>query len=207
MAIEVIRCPNCNDEVRVPETLFGTSVRCPRCRAYFKAPVRNSDGALVGVELLPDPVEPAQPLAPAQKPLLLPGVLLLLIGLMGALADGFVVYGLSNNIDEIVAQTRAMLTDPNHPLGKAAAGRIKPEDVTPEQVRMTRTVHAGSIGVSVLIMLGAVAMLGQRFWRFCIATCVLAMVNLGACCLVLGVPIGLWALIRLLDPSVKAQFR
>jgi hypothetical protein len=34
---EIVTCPTCNQELRVPDALFGKTVRCPRCRETFTA--------------------------------------------------------------------------------------------------------------------------------------------------------------------------
>jgi hypothetical protein len=34
---EIVNCPTCNQELRVPDTLFGKPVRCPQCRETFTA--------------------------------------------------------------------------------------------------------------------------------------------------------------------------
>jgi hypothetical protein len=34
---EIVSCPTCQQELRVPDALFGTTVRCPQCREMFTA--------------------------------------------------------------------------------------------------------------------------------------------------------------------------
>ena len=57
MPAEIIPCPACRHDVRVPESLFGQPVRCPACKAYFVAPTRDAHGILGNAELLADPAK------------------------------------------------------------------------------------------------------------------------------------------------------
>jgi len=42
---EIVNCPTCNQELRVPDALFGKTVRCPQCRGMFTArPPGAADG-------------------------------------------------------------------------------------------------------------------------------------------------------------------
>jgi DNA-directed RNA polymerase subunit RPC12/RpoP len=39
----VFSCPECNTKVKLPAKLKGKRVRCPRCKAIFKAPGENDE--------------------------------------------------------------------------------------------------------------------------------------------------------------------
>ena len=61
-------------------------------------------------------------------------------------------------------------------------------------------------GVSLLLTIGAIFMLTRRFYGLAIAASILAMVNIGNCCCVLGLPFGIWSLVILARPEVKRLF-
>ncbi len=59
--------------------------------------------------------------------------------------------------------------------------------------------------VSVVIFLGATKMKNLQSWGFAMASAILALIPCFACCL-LGWPIGIWAIVVLVKPEVKAAF-
>ncbi|MBL0211425.1 MAG: hypothetical protein IPQ13_11030 [Holophagaceae bacterium] len=64
--------------------------------------------------------------------------------------------------------------------------------------------------VDVVIFLGAMKMKALQSWGFAMASAILAIIPcLGGhpCCCFLGLPVGIWALIVLLKPEVKAAFQ
>src|SRR5262249_37354965 len=79
----------------------------------------------------------------------------------------------------------------------------------PANINM-RVVHvvAGSVFglLSLITFLGGIAMIRKQFYALAIAGCVTAMLNLSDGCCLLGLPVGIWALVTLLQPDVKASF-
>jgi hypothetical protein len=71
-------------------------------------------------------------------------------------------------------------------------------------------VAAGTQGffamVAVIVIVGAIQMLRRKTWGLCLAACFLAMIHLGSCCCLLGLPSGIWALVLLVNPEVKETF-
>jgi hypothetical protein len=64
-----------------------------------------------------------------------------------------------------------------------------------------------NVGGAALIAFGAWQMLKLRSWGFALAASILAMIPcFTSCCCLLGLPAGIWALVVLLDPDVKAAF-
>ncbi len=59
-----------------------------------------------------------------------------------------------------------------------------------------------------VVILGAVQMLRRKMYGFVRFTAILAMLPLSThCCCVLGLPMGIWALVILNRPDVKAMFQ
>jgi len=69
-------------------------------------------------------------------------------------------------------------------------------------------IAAAGLGllVSALIMIGAIKMKNLSSYGFAMTASILAMLPCSACCL-LGIPFGIWSLVVLNDPDVKAAFR
>jgi hypothetical protein len=60
--------------------------------------------------------------------------------------------------------------------------------------------------VSVFIVIGAIRMHGLRGRGMAIAASVLAIMNYPACCCCLQLPVGIWALVVLLQPATEQGF-
>jgi len=60
--------------------------------------------------------------------------------------------------------------------------------------------------VAIGILLGGIQMLRLKARGLAIAASVLSMINIGSCCCILGLPIGIWALVILLMGDVKQAF-
>lgn len=60
--------------------------------------------------------------------------------------------------------------------------------------------------LSVLIFMGAVKMQSLSSYEFSVTVAVLAMLPLLTPCCIIGMPVGIWALVVLMKPQVKSQF-
>ncbi|MCS7337214.1 MAG: GYF domain-containing protein [Verrucomicrobiae bacterium] len=60
--------------------------------------------------------------------------------------------------------------------------------------------------LAVLVSLGAIRMMKLRSYGLAIASCIIVMLPCIVPCCMLGLPIGIWALVVLLQPEVRAQF-
>ena len=61
------------------------------------------------------------------------------------------------------------------------------------------------IGISIFIFMGAMKMKNLQSYGMALASAILALIPCFACCL-LGIPIGIWAIVILVKPEVKAAF-
>ena len=64
-----------------------------------------------------------------------------------------------------------------------------------------RNLHLANLA----IITGAVAIFASVLWNAVLAS-ILAMFNVDSCCCLLGMPVGIWSLIVLMRPDVKAMF-
>ena len=67
-------------------------------------------------------------------------------------------------------------------------------------------IAALSLLIAPLIIYGAIKMLKGKNFKLAKTSAILAMVPLVSCCFVVGIPIGIWSLIVLHRPDVKAYF-
>jgi hypothetical protein len=66
--------------------------------------------------------------------------------------------------------------------------------------------NAVGIGVAVLVMVGAIRMLNLKSWGLALAASILVMVPMVSPCCTLGLPIGIWALVVMVNEDVKQAF-
>jgi len=62
------------------------------------------------------------------------------------------------------------------------------------------------VGLNVVVVLGALKMRQLESWGLALAAAIIAMLPCGCCCC-LGLPLGIWAVVVLNKPEVKAGFR
>ncbi|HEY4258977.1 MAG TPA: hypothetical protein VGM98_02405 [Schlesneria sp.] len=67
-------------------------------------------------------------------------------------------------------------------------------------------VHSGFFLLNLLIIFGGIQMLRLKNRTLGIAASVLAMMNFGTCCCLLGLPVGIWSLVILLREDVSKAF-
>ena len=62
------------------------------------------------------------------------------------------------------------------------------------------------IGIAIFVIFAALRMLSLRSYPLCVVASILAMIPCISPCCLLGLPIGIWALVILLSQDVKAAF-
>ncbi len=69
-------------------------------------------------------------------------------------------------------------------------------------------ILAGLVGLVIygVVLFGAIKMNALQSYGLAMAAAIMAMLPCGCCCLI-GLPVGIWALVVLLDANVKAAFR
>jgi hypothetical protein len=67
-------------------------------------------------------------------------------------------------------------------------------------------IQGGFIMLNLFIIACAVQMMTLRSWGMGVTGSVLAMLNIGSCCCVVGMPIGIWSLMVLMSPEVMTVF-
>lgn len=207
MSSQVIPCPACQHDVRVPESLFGQPVRCPQCKAYFNAPTRDAEGNVGKAELVdeslvppPRPIVPRTPLS--SSPCAMAGTLLMIVGIMGSLVNGYQAIDSLKNPEQV----KQRVTD-----GLKMYSQMTKQEFTEEQTEQIAkglpVVSSIFFGISVVPVLGALAMLRMRMWWLAVMGSLVAIFNIGNCCCMIGLPAGIYSLLKLFDPEIRALFR
>jgi hypothetical protein len=206
MALVTI-CPSCNRDLRIPEGLVGKTVRCPACQVTFVAQVTPEP-----VDVYAEPEEQFTGPAPgqiqevygryegarrrrrtdiAQSLLMGPGIALLVIGILALL--GGLLGGLANGIPAI--QGRPGPQNPFFPKGAALPNAA---------IQAVSSVVGGLIYGGCLIA-GSICMLQRRLYALAMTGTVVAMIPCNCCCL-FGLPFGIWGLVILNKPEVREAF-
>lgn len=216
---EQVRCPSCNAALRVPDSLLGKNVKCPKCQTTFLAemeeleqperivreplPARRSRAPQEEdeEELLEEEEEEERPrrrrrrkrrFAEAESLVSGPATALLVVGIID------IILGM---MDMLLPLFGVSL------LAMNGAGRRRGGN--PDDIVFTVIVYA-ILGITVIIMgsliiMGATKMKKLTSYGFAMTACILAMIPCVNCCL-LGLPFGIWGLVVLNKAEVKDAF-
>lgn len=213
---EVISCPSCQRPLRIPDEMIGRPVKCPECGMVFLTVQGQGPGATGALppETVSVPAAVSSPYSPqvyagqytepevalSGSGIVAPAIALLIVGILGLAFAAFSMVTLfvmdSERLKDVMRQQA-------------------PPDVPPDQVELmaniaygspARLLHGVFTGVNVLIVVGAVMALIRRGYALAVVASVLAMVNIDACCCILGLPVGIWTLVVLMRQDVRAAF-
>jgi type IV secretory pathway protease TraF len=120
-----------------------------------------------------------------------PAIGLIIVGTLNVLSGLVLILG---RLVSIVKGPDRVITDEDRRLGYMVAGIFFP------------IVSLISIAVSPIIIFGGVQMLGARRYSIALWAAILALIPLTSVCCIPGIPIGIWALIVLRHPEVRAGF-
>jgi hypothetical protein len=116
---------------------------------------------------------------------------LIIVGALNALSGLVLILG---RVVSIVKGREPVITDEDRRLGYLVAIIFFP------------LVSLISIGASPIIIFGGIQMLRARRYSIALWAAILALIPLTSVCCIPGIPIGIWALIVLRHPEVKAAF-
>ena len=127
--------------------------------------------------------------APLGAKLMAPAIALLVVSVLGIGASLF----------NVVFSFNKPNIDPNAPpfVQEMQKGAVGPT---------AAVVQGVFVLVNAFIIFGAVQMLRQKMRGVAIAAAAVAMLNFGSCCCILGIPVGIWSIIILLQEDVKSAF-
>jgi hypothetical protein len=204
---EIIQCPSCQRELQVPEDFVGRPVKCPSCGVNFV----TSAGTTAPLPAAPAPLHVSLPQSYAPGPVpgaygsmtpsgtpgmvLAPGICLLVFGILCFLVDV---------LNLVVTLSPSM--QPKNKEGLPPFLQQVLEDQ--EKNAGLQVTFAGLfLFASLVILGGAVQMLRMRTWGVALAGSIVAMLHLQVCCCLLGLPLGVWSVVVLCQPDVRALFK
>jgi hypothetical protein len=204
MAIE-FHCTNCGRLLRVPDDAAGKAAKCPECGGQSNVPVPQVQPEAVippsrdaGAGSTPPPLPggpgqgspfgpgpaapPAQVVAWAANRLSGPSIGLIITGILGIVGAVGIMQGAARNQFGIM-------------LPMFHGGFAVPSG-------------AISFALAIIVLIGAIKMKNLESYSFAMAAAIIAMIPcFHSCCGLLGLPFGIWALVVLNDPMVRAAFR
>lgn len=143
--------------------------------------------------------QPMQPSTPTPPPSggsttknMLPAVALMVVGGLGLLASlfsfGLALFGPEVRVDPTAPEWLQEFQKGSR--GTLAAG-----------------MQAFFILLNVFILVGGFCLMKLKNWGVAFGSTLAAMINFGNCCCILGIPVGIWAMVVVLQPDVKAIFK
>ena len=120
-----------------------------------------------------------------------PAIGLIIVGALNVLSALVLILG---RIVQLVDGREPVITDEDRRMGYMFAGIFFP------------IVSLISIAAAPVIIYGGVQMLRQRRYSLAVWAGILALIPLTSVCCIPGIPIGIWALIVLRHPDVRAAF-
>ncbi len=126
-----------------------------------------------------------------RRRLQLPAIGLIIVGALNALSGLVLILG---RLVSVVKGRDPVITDEDRRLGYLFAIIFFP------------LVSLISIAASPIIIFGGIQMLRARRYSIALWAAVLALIPLTSVCCIPGIPIGIWALIVLRHPEVRADF-
>jgi predicted Zn finger-like uncharacterized protein len=221
---EQIRCPSCDAALRVPETLLGQNVKCPKCETTFVAEMeelnqpegivrepapaaarrrpRLSEDDEYEEEDLPLEEEEDRPRRRRRSGRRYEDARAAVAGpatalmIVSGLALALSVLSLLGNLLGVGLMAAA-------PARKGAMGPQGPDLA----INMIAGVGSAIFGLVywTIATIGAVKMKNLSSYGFAMTACILGMLPCSLCC-VLGLPFGIWGLVVLNRPEVKDAF-
>jgi predicted Zn finger-like uncharacterized protein len=223
---EQVRCPSCNATLRVPETLLGKNVKCPKCQNTFLA---EMEGQTQAEEIVQEParvarrppsreeeeeevsVRPRGRAAeredeeeeyeerPRRRGRRRSAAAASMVA--GPAISMMVAAGLSILISILDVFGRLL------GLGIYAAGQDRSGEAAGVAGNLAVGISGDILGIAlaVLILVGALKMKSLSSYGLAMTACIVSMVPCHACCC-LGLPFGIWGLVVLNKPEVKDAF-
>jgi predicted Zn finger-like uncharacterized protein len=223
---EQIRCPECDATLRVPDSLLGRNVKCPKCQTTFTAEIdspaeqivqepprsaarppslRSEDIEDEEEDELPPDEEEDEDDRPRRKRRGRRRSRGMAEAAVAGPAVSLIVLGC---IDLVLIALGALLRILG--IGFLAAGGAAGQGGGAQANAMANVV-GGIIGsiiglcFAILILVGGLRMKRLENYGLAMTACIFALLPCGNCCII-GLPLGIWGLVVLNRPEVKNSF-
>jgi hypothetical protein len=140
---------------------------------------------------------------PAARPspaiVIIPAIFLLIIGIFALLAD---------LADILLTMNPNLMPVPKlGPEWRELKEKLEEAQQQKQDSALFYILFSGLFAVGALIIIvGSIQMMRRRMWGLALAGSIVAMLHINSGCCVCGIPMGLWALIILCLPHVRAMF-
>ncbi|HZV08006.1 MAG TPA: MJ0042-type zinc finger domain-containing protein [Gemmataceae bacterium] len=224
---EQIRCPSCDAALRVPETLLGKNVKCPKCQKTFLAEIEEPaepegitrEPAPSGTRRrpkLPENAEDEEEELPPEeefeeeeeRPRRRKRRRRRYAEAEAAVAGPAISLIVLGSLDLVLIALGVLLRLLG--IGFLAAGGGG-QRMGAEQANAMASLAGGvigsivALGFAVLILVGGLRMRKLENYGLAMTACIFALLPCGNCCLI-GLPLGIWGLVVLNRPEVKDAF-
>ena len=181
-----IDCPHCRQRIRISESMINQRVRCPHCDHVITISV---SAAAHNPRIAAEPAIPPPPPSSAaefeveyiQRQIRVPAI-------------GLIATGAGTTLMGLLFLPALLFPEAN--------GEVPPRD--PVEVALTALFMVLTLAMGIVTLWGAVKMLRQESYAWATTAAIVAMVPWYCC--ILGLPFGIWALVVLRRPVVKAAF-
>jgi len=208
MADDLIQCPSCGFQLRLPGEHYGQTVECPQCHAQFTAPspavqpagVRPPPGREYDANPRPFAGDLPAPSnrARAASAVKAPAIIMLVLSVFMTLAS---VYGAAT-AESSMKDMKELEENKDLPQQWRDAIKQYNEIMTPGLIVGTNL----AVGVlSLIILFGSIQMLRLKMRWLAIVAMILGLIPVGACCCV-QTPIAIWGLVVLMRADVRDSF-
>jgi hypothetical protein len=119
-------------------------------------------------------------------------------------AIAMIIFGSLSLLASIYGMVNALISQPPTfpPDTPEFAIQIAQNSVGP----VAAAIQSIFILLAIVILFGGIQMLRLKSWGMALAGAILSIINVGSCCCILGLPLGIWALVILLMADVKQHF-
>jgi hypothetical protein len=211
MADDLIHCPSCGFQLRLPTELYGTAVECPQCHSRFTAPAPAARPAAMrpppgreydaNARSVPDDYEVyAKPVSRAAAALKTPAILLIVLAGLVVLQCLWGAISAEKTIADFKDQANSKDLPPQL--------RDFMQQMT--QVMTFEFVVGSNLAiaaVSLVTILGGIQMLRLRTYWLAVIGVVFGLNPVSCPCCMAQVPIAIWGLVVLFRTDVRAAFR
>jgi predicted PurR-regulated permease PerM len=136
-----------------------------------------------------------------------PAIMLIIGGVLSMLLGALVIFCFVFSFDALVDFMKKQRDSATGAQKEQLTEQIKQMEENTDKVKQFYSVLGGAgILLGLLVTVGGFSMKGAKSYGWSMAASVLALIPVVNCCCVVTMPAGLWGLITLMNPDVKAAF-
>lgn len=182
-----VNCPHCGNQASVSELDVGKILTCPHCNQQFHLSGRGDTN-------VPPAIRSREGPTPVPPPLLsVPSAAEIKRRIAGP-AYGLILTGAGTTLMGLLFVPALLFPE--------LVGQQAP--IEPVEMVLSLLLMVATLTMGIVMLYGSIKMLRMESYRWAMAAAITAM--LPCYCCFLGLPIGIWALIKLRDSTVQMAF-